>query len=117
VASDRPHFAGKVALLTSRYTISAGETFTMALMGRTPRVVRVGENTQGIFSDILWRDLPIGFSFGLPNEVYFSKEGAMFEGAGIAPDVSVPAFPADSGTPERDSALEKAIEILTRAKN
>jgi hypothetical protein len=115
--SSRPHFAGNVVLLTSRYTISAGETFTMALMGRTPRIIRVGENTQGIFSDRLWRDLPNGFSFSLPNEVYLSKEGTMFEGAGISPDIAIAPFPQDAGSADRDAALEKAVEILSRGRN
>jgi hypothetical protein len=113
----RPRFAGRVVLLTSRYTISAGETFTMALLDRTPRITRVGENTQGIFSDVLWRDLPNGFSFGLPNEIYFSKDGVTFEGAGVPPDITIPPFPKDAGDTDKDAALEKAIEILSRDHN
>jgi C-terminal processing protease CtpA/Prc len=115
--SGRPRFGGNVVLLTSRYTISAGETFTMALMGRTPRIIRVGENTQGIFSDILWRDLPNGFSFSLPNEVYLSKSGITFEGPGISPDFAIAAFPQDAGKADNDLALEKAIDILSEDKN
>jgi hypothetical protein len=41
-------------------TIRAGETFTQALMGRTPHVTRIGENTQGVFSDVLVRKLTMG---------------------------------------------------------
>ena len=33
----------------------------MALMERRPRVTRVGENTQGVFSDVLDRRLPNGW--------------------------------------------------------
>jgi hypothetical protein len=110
---NRPRFGGKVVVLTSRYTISAGETFTMAMMGRTPRVVRVGENTQGIFSDILWRDLPNGFSFGLPNEVYLTTDGATYEAAGIPADVAAAPFPTDTS---RDTALEEAIEVALGGK-
>src|SRR4029077_11571212 len=49
--SSRPGFHGAVVELSSAMTISAGETFTQALMGRTPHVTRIGENTQGVFSD------------------------------------------------------------------
>jgi len=59
-ASTRPGFRGKVVLLTGPDTISAGETFAMALMGREPHVTRIGLNTQGVFSDVLGRTLPNG---------------------------------------------------------
>jgi C-terminal processing protease CtpA/Prc len=113
---SRPGFPGKVVLLTGRHTISAGETFVMALLGRAPHVVRVGENTQGMFSDILRRDLPNGFSFGLPNEVYFAEDGKMFEADGIPPDVQVPIFPEGDLKDGKDQAIEKAMEILTPRK-
>jgi hypothetical protein len=45
--------------------MSAAETFTQALMGRTPHVLRIGENTQGVFCDVLGRHLPNGWNFGL----------------------------------------------------
>ncbi len=51
--------------LISPLTIGAGETFTQALMGRTPHVTCIGENTQGVFSDVLGRSLPNGWRFGL----------------------------------------------------
>src|SRR5262249_28333929 len=50
-ATSRPGFRGPIVELTGPLTISAGETFTQALMGRTPHVTRIGENTQGVFSD------------------------------------------------------------------
>jgi hypothetical protein len=113
-SSTRPHFGGRVILLTSRYTISAGETFTMALTGRTPAIQRIGENTQGIFSDILWRDLPNGWSFGLPNEVFETSGGTSFEGAGIPSDMSVPVFTKEDLAARRDSALDKCLDLFTK---
>ncbi len=110
--SARPHYHGKVVLLTGPNAVSAGETFTMSLMGRTPRVTRVGENTQGVFSDVLGRKLPNGFQFGLPNEIFLTEDGQAFDGPGIPPDVSVPVFPKDDLESGRDGALEKAIAIL-----
>ncbi len=46
--SARPSFRGLVVELTSSITMSAAETFSEALIGRIPRVVRIGENTQGV---------------------------------------------------------------------
>jgi hypothetical protein len=72
--STRPGFRGPIVELTGPLTISAGETMTQALMGRSPKVLRIGENTQGVFSDVLRRTLPNGWYFGLPNEVFRSPE-------------------------------------------
>jgi hypothetical protein len=114
-ASTRPGFRGKVVLLTGPDTISAGETFAMALMGREPRVTRIGLNTQGVFSDVLGRTLPNGWSFGLPNEVYLTKDGKAFDGPGVPPDVRVPFFSREELESGRDAALDKAMETLGAA--
>jgi hypothetical protein len=110
--SDRPGFRGQVVELTGPLTISAGETFTQALMGRTPRVVRVGESTQGVFSDVLSRGLPNGWRFGLPNEVFRDTKRKTFDGPGIPPDVVVPVFADEDVAAVRDPAMTKALEIL-----
>jgi hypothetical protein len=112
--SPRPHFHGKVVELTGGNSVSAAETFTMALMGRTPAVQRIGENTQGVFSDILGRRLPNGWRFGLPNEIFLTKDGKSFDGPGIPPDIRMPVFPKEDLKVERDGAMEKALEILRR---
>ena len=110
--SSRPSFHGPVVELTGPLTISAGETFTQALMGRTPHVVRIGENTQGVFSDVLGRNLPNGWEFGLPNEVFRTAQGTTFDGPGIPPDIVVPVFADDDVAAGRDPAMAKALEIL-----
>ena len=112
--SPLPHFHGRVVLLTASNTVSAGETFTMALMGRTPEVTRVGQNTQGVFSDQLTRRLPNSFRVALPNEVFLTEDGKVFEGAGIPPHVQVSVASKEDSKNGRDAALEKAIEILTK---
>jgi C-terminal processing protease CtpA/Prc len=109
--SPRPGFRGPVVLLTGPDTISAGETFTMALMARGPHVTRIGQNTQGVFSDVLGRRLPNGWQFGLPNEVYLTKDGKAFDGPGIPPDLRVPFSKADL-VGGKDAALDKALELL-----
>ena len=110
--SPRPGFRGPVVELIGPYTLSAGETFTQALMGRTPHITRIGENTQGVFSDVLDRRLPNGWSFGLPNEVYRTQEGTAFDGLGIPPDIAVPVFADDDVADGKDPAIGKALELL-----
>jgi hypothetical protein len=110
--SHRPSFRGPVVLLTSADSVSAAETFTMAILDRQPHIIRMGANTQGVFSDVLVRKLPNGWSFGLPNEIYLTKDGKAFDGAGVPPDIEVPVFPADDLANGHDSALNKALELL-----
>ena len=110
--SSRPGFRGPVVELIGPLTISAGETFTQALMGRTPHVTRVGENTQGVFSDVLVRRLPNGWRFGLPNEVFRSPEGITFDGTGIPPNIAVPVFTDEDVAAGKDPALAKALQVL-----
>jgi C-terminal processing protease CtpA/Prc len=98
--------------LTGPSTVSAGETFTQALMGRTPHITRIGENTQGVFSDVLGRRLPNGWRFGLPNEVFLTPDGKAFDGPGIPPDIQVPVFAASDLAAGKDPAMAKAIEVL-----
>jgi hypothetical protein len=115
--SQRPGFRGPVVLLTSADSVSAAETFTMAVLGRSPHVVRVGANTQGVFSDLLDRGLPNGWRFGLPNEIFLTKEGRAFDGTGVPPDIEAPIFPTEDLANGRDSALDQALELLTHKAN
>lgn len=112
--SARPGFRGPVVVLIGPLTISAGETFTQALMGRTPRVIRIGEPTQGVFSDVLVRRLPNGWTFGLPNEVFRTPEGTTFDGPGIPPDIMVPVFADEDVNAGKDPGIERALSELWR---
>ena len=109
VPSARPGWHGPVVELTSRYSVSAVETFTQALMGRRPAVDRIGEHTNGVFSGVPNRHLPNGWIFGLPNELYLTERGTSFDVSGIPPTIPVPTLrTADlaagrgSGTRSRD---------------
>ncbi|MGH9760589.1 MAG: S41 family peptidase, partial [Blastocatellia bacterium] len=115
--STRPGFYGKVVLLIGPDTISAGETFSMALMGRSPQIAFIGENTQGVFSDVLRRRLPNDWRFGLPNEVYLTKDGKAYDGPGVPPQVTVPVFPTSDLDSGRDGGLEKAVQLLGAPKS
>ena len=109
-----PHFTGRIIELIGRDCVSAGETFSMALMGRKPAVIRIGEPTQGVYSDVLGRVLPNGWNFGLPNEVFLNEAGKHFEVVGVPPDIRVPVFPREDLQAGRDTGLEKALEIAVQ---
>jgi len=109
--STRPSFLGPIVELIGIQSISAAETFTQALMNRTPKVIRVGETTQGVFSDVLGRTLPNGWSFGLANE-RFVTNGKTYDNVGIPPDVAVESFTPAARATGRDAGVEKALAIL-----
>jgi C-terminal processing protease CtpA/Prc len=99
-------------LLIGPETISGGETFAMALMGRAPRVTLVGENTQGVFSDVWGRKLPNGWTFGVPTELYLTRSGKSFDAEGVPPAIRVSVFPRADLEVGRDGALERAIRVI-----
>jgi hypothetical protein len=108
----RPGFRGPVVELIGPITMSAAETFTQALMSRTPHVTRIGESTQGVFCDSLGRRLPNEWTFALPNAVYRTAEGASFDVQGIPPDIRVPVFADDDVAAGRDPGMAMAVQIL-----
>ena len=109
--STRPSFRGPVVELTGVQSISAAETFTQALMNRKPKILRVGETTQGVFSDVLGRALPNGWRFGLANE-RFVTDGKSFDNVGIVPDVAVESLTPAARATGKDAAVEKALAML-----
>ncbi|HVT38469.1 MAG TPA: S41 family peptidase [Gemmatimonadaceae bacterium] len=109
--SARAGFKGPIVELIGLHTVSAGETFTQALMKRSPKVVRIGENTQGVFSDVLGRHLPNAWVFRLPNE-RFVTDGKAYDGPGIPPDIRVPVFPKSDLDSAQDGALVRAVQLL-----
>ncbi|GHO90216.1 hypothetical protein KSF_002640 [Reticulibacter mediterranei] len=111
--SARSSFHGPIALLTSRYSVSAAETFTQALLGR-PNITRIGENTQGVFSDIMLRVLPDGITFGLPNEVY-TTDGRSYDVVGFTPDICTGlVFKRTNLRAGYDPELDAAMNVLTQ---
>ncbi|WP_025897242.1 S41 family peptidase [Kordiimonas gwangyangensis] len=89
-------YTGELLILTSGDTVSAAETFLMAMMGRAADTRRLGAATRGSFSDMLPRALPNGWLFALPNERYVDASGKSYDGTGIVPDFAVAEVsPAD----------------------
>ncbi|MUN35734.1 S41 family peptidase [Actinomadura litoris] len=109
-----PRYTGPIALLTSDTTNSAGETFTQALMARPGRVVRIGQNTQGVFSDIMECPLPNDWSLWVPNEEFLTRDGRTFDGAGVPPHIRTPVFTPAEFAADRDSAFDRALAVLGR---
>jgi C-terminal processing protease CtpA/Prc len=103
---NRPHYTGPVRLITSDVCISAGETFTEALMARTPAATRFGMTTQGVFADNMERKLPNGWTITVGNEDYLAPDGHNYEGLGIAPTTEVPIFTPEQLAHHQDPALD-----------
>lgn len=115
--SPRPGFRGPIAILTGPVTFSAAESFVLALMGRQPSVTRIGENTQGVFCDVLSRRLPNGWSFGLPNAEYATADGRTFDVTGIPPDIPVSVFGNADLKSGNDPAIGAARQVLSKGRN
>jgi C-terminal processing protease CtpA/Prc len=95
-------------VLTASRTFSAGEGFAFLLQERT-RAVVIGERTSGAANP--GRPYPVNalFEVTVPNgQVRSSVSGRNWEGAGVAPDISVPASDA------LRVAHERALGELTR---
>ncbi len=109
-------YTGPIALLTSPLTISAGETFSQAMTARTPAPRRIGDTTQGAFSDFLWRTLPNGWTFALPNERFLTRQGTSFDITGIPPQDRIAGTLSDEELAAgRDAAFDRALAYLRTA--
>ncbi|MBI5930182.1 MAG: S41 family peptidase [Chloroflexi bacterium] len=105
-------FTKQVIVLTSDLTVSAGETFVLA-MDVLPHVTMVGGNTAGAYSDILSRALPNGWQFGLSNEKYTAADGEVYEKVGNPPDVVV-LFDVEQFQAGTDDILNAALELAAQ---
>ncbi|ADB29810.1 peptidase S41 [Kribbella flavida DSM 17836] len=111
-ARHRRTFTGPLVLLTGGSQLSAGETFTQAVMNRKPAPYRIGQNTQGVFSDVLVRHLPNGWQAVLPNEEFRTRSWTTYDGTGIPPHLRVPVFTPTELAAPRDSAFAAALRHL-----
>jgi carboxyl-terminal processing protease len=114
----KKHFKGKVYVLTSHQTASAAEVFVLSSLN-LPNTIRIGSNTEGIFSDILSKKLPNGWTYALSNEIYKSTKGINFEKVGIPPDYKIEYSIDDKEFYKNllhelnngDKAIEKALQL------
>lgn len=108
-------YTGPVVLLTSPFSVSAAEIFTLCMMA-LPHVTTMGAPTQGILSDVLGKTLPIGWEVGLSNEIYKACDGVLYENIGIPPKVEIPKSIVDVYDMDYDPILDRAIEYLQSKK-
>ena len=106
-------FTGEIVLLTSPMTASAAEIFILCLKD-LPNVTIVGQNTNGVFSEILTHRLPNGTFIGLSNQVYADNSGNVFEGIGIGPiqENRIPFLSTNDFNNSIDSGIERSLNIF-----
>lgn len=104
-------FLGPVALLTGPETVSAAETFTIA-MRNLPNVTIIGEATGGILSDILEARVASDIAFGFSNEYYLSPQGEWFERTGVPVDIDAPFATKEQRDHGFDLGFELALDWL-----
>lgn len=108
---------GKVIVIVSDSTISAGETFTLA-MAELPQTTLLGQNTAGALTE-LPKTLPNGWIFQASNEEYITPDGMVYEMVGIPPDVRPEAdlLPLSEREAGIDSWLEQALDLALETDN
>jgi len=83
----------QIIVLTSNFTVSAGEDLTMQLKA-LDNVMQLGYRSNGVFASTHTRMLPNGWIFQLPFDRNMSFDGQYYEGSGILPDIEYD--PADN---------------------
>ncbi len=103
-------YSNPVVVLTHRFTLSARETFCLA-MKVLPQVTFVGDTTAGSFSNQINRELPNGWGYSISIGQWVDANGTSYEGLGLVPDIVIQNKKQDvlNG---KDEVLEKAMEIL-----
>lgn len=101
---------------------SASATEIMALSSLSmPNITRIGSRTEGVFSDVLDKELPNGWEIDLSSEVYLDMNGINYESVGIPPDVAI-GYEKDTQKflqkvisdieNEGDAAIKKALLLI-----
>ncbi len=104
-------YTGPVYVLTSDFTVSAGEILTLSLRA-LPNVTHVGEATRGAFSDVLTKYLPNGWEITLSNEVYLDHQGQLWEGKGISPTLPIQVFDPQNPLTGHLQAVQEVVRII-----
>lgn len=110
VKPNEINYIGDVIIITSGYTISAGETLIRNLLANPEQKITViGEPTAGYYSDAIPMMLPDGFEYSLSTERYYWYDGMMLEGKGIEPDIAIP-FDLEAVRQGKDKALDWILQ-------
>ncbi|MES9852161.1 MAG: S41 family peptidase [Candidatus Thiodiazotropha sp. L084R] len=104
-------YTNPVYVLTSGGTYSGAETFVLS-MSQLPQVILIGEPTGGIFSDMISKELPNGWTFTLSTEIYSNLDDNVYEGIGIPVDHFVDYYLPLEILDGQDSGIEKALDLF-----
>ena len=103
-------YTNPVKILTTRWTASAGETFTWA-MNTQSQVKQMGDTTAGGFTDVISRELPNGWLYFVGIGDYRNANGISEEGKGVAPATYVINTKEDIDH-KKDKVLKAAIDSI-----
>lgn len=103
-------YTNPVIVLTNRTTISARETFCLA-MTVLPQVIFVGDTTSGAFSNCVYSELPNGWLYSYSIGEWYDANDISYEGKGYPPDIVI-QNKKDDILNGKDGILEKAITLL-----
>lgn len=107
-----PKFNGPVVLLTSNFTFSAAEDFTI-FTSNLSNVTRMGQTTAGSTGNSIRVELPGGLVATICAERHAWPDGRDYVGVGIPPHIAVEPRIADIRA-GRDTVLEAAQRHLER---
>jgi len=114
-SGGKNQFTEPIVILTSDFTASAAEVFVL-LMKELPNVTIIGDNTEGIFSDMYEFKLPNKWNVSLSNQQYFSETKVNYEGNGIPPNIQIINSIIDIENQE-DPVIKSAIYHLEKQNN
>jgi len=105
-------YTKKIVLLTSPYSVSAAEWFTVGLR-RLSYVTVLGDTTQGAMSGRSDRELPNGWLYSYSTQIVADADFKIYEGKGIPPDSTIHVTDSQDST-RHDTVLEAALGVLSR---
>lgn len=103
-------FTKPIVLLTSRFSQSAAETFSLA-MNELDNITLLGDTTAGGYSDNPTTEMYNGWMFSFSVGDFRAADGKSYEGIGTAPDLWMVNTKEDL-LKGKDLVLEKAIELV-----
>ena len=104
-----------VVVLTSRYTVSAGERFTLA-MRELPQVTVIGQRTAGTQGSVMGREMLNGWWFTLTFEQIRDAHGVNHDFFGIPPDYQMDISKSDFPN-QTDPLIEYASQLISEKVN
>jgi hypothetical protein len=99
-------------ILTNDQTASAADVFAL-ITKNIDNTTSIGDNTEGIFSDMKFRSLSNGWKVSLSDECYFSSDSICYEGQGVPVDIKIQNTKQDL-TNKEDPVITRAISELSK---